>query len=1213
MSKSDLISFFTYSREADADQEASAIEDSYGLSPTRSHGDATVAPATGIADPTASRTDTPSPGGDGLSLPGTSTVYPDEVRDRLAKFFGEHNDVAPDMALSVVGEILDSPNKKWDPKSRQVVLMTPSELALRKDELKAGPDENWRDWVTRTIGPGWAQGKYEGDSLNAGLVDVIPGVEFGAAVADVKALKDREAAGEDVSMLEKALTYLAVPASALPLMGIASRAGAKAIRESVVAARSAKLSLADDIIDTAEKGMLRSGAVPQADTAKVPRFMVDDQDPELLKEIYSVRADNPNITDNAVKEEATNRLTERMGSGQFQPEQVGMPEMKEMLKQAKSEAKQPPKPKKVTNPVSMVKVGTKEAEDAVGDLGAYLSWAGEDSTKYLEGNIPNINLDYMKTTDDIQAALEFVADSVKIPSNVQGWEETAKAALAELLNQPVDRMKYVFDNQYTSSRHIVAAKVMLENASRQVSEFAKVYDPLTASVEDKAKALRMVQQLADIYAFHTGIRAEAGRALNATKIMDVESKKLMGQLKELVDGEAGGKVDDIMNAMKMASNASEATQIARVAVHGNRFWNSAIELWMASVLSSVKTFSVNAIGTAFNLVKELPEREIGAFMGTGRQAMGGEGSKIAHGESIAMLFGMLEGMPEALMTFGRAFKSGRPVFSEKMAASGNPNALLSKIPGMRQPAISSTSYGMKSAFKQGTTIRGAAENTIQDPMTIFGSIVDVFGAVVRSPLNLMQSTDEMNKVLAYRMQVNARAYRDTMNYGVKGFREKAQIFSDLKRTPPEDIRLDAMSFADYVTFQKPLGETGTKLQGIINKGYTKYDIPLLRFIAPFQRTIQNIFTQGVLERTPIGYLSKSFQEDLAAGGARADAARARMYAGTAVVMMAAWESAKGNIVGPAPKNPGQRTAFFQYGKKPYSLRVPDGYDANGSPKFKYIQFNRMEPVAFGLALGATIGDYMHSMDPENPEHQRTLETMVNSAVGAVGNYIADRQYLVGIADAIDAVRGNKSAYDWASRYTSSWVPAASFDVVRSQDRVIRDTHDFMDKAMSRIPGYAEELPPSVNTWGEPIKRDNGLLFGWADPIAVSESSVEPIDKEIYRLGVDGVDTGDGNKRIFPEALISMPERDIDGKRMDSNQYFEFMSQVGPMAKDRLNELVQSSEYDSLPPFAKATAIRSIWSSTVKSGKDVFRTRPEFIEHSQEVRDSNRRLIEMGIK
>jgi hypothetical protein len=167
--------------------------------------------------------------------------------------------------------------------------------------------------------------------------------------------------------------------------------------------------------------------------------------------------------------------------------------------------------------------------------------------------------------------------------------------------------------------------------------------------------------------------------------------------------------------------------------------------------------------------------------------------------------------------------------------------------------------------------------------------------------------------------------------------------------------------------------------------------------------------------------------------------------------------------------------------------------------------------------------------------------------------------------------------------------------------------------MSRLPGYAEELPPAVDTWGDPIKRDDGLLLGWADPIAVSESSTDPVDKEIYRLGVDGVDTGDGNKRIFPEVLISMPSRDIDGKKMDPKQYFEFMSSVGPQAKERLNALVGSPEYQDLPPFAKATAIRSIWNTTVSNGKDIFRMRPEFIEHNQMVREANRKLIELGIK
>jgi hypothetical protein len=818
--------------------------------------------------------------------------------------------------------------------------------------------------------------------------------------------------------------------------------------------------------------------------------------------------------------------------------------------------------------------------------------------------------------------MEFLADKVVIPKGVEGWDQTVRAGMAELLGQPVERMKHVFDNQFTSARHIWAAKTMLESASKQVADFAKGYDPARATVEDRAKAFRMVQQLADLYAYNTGIRAEAGRALNASKIMSAESKKLISQLDEIVNIDAGGapRVDQIMQALSAATSPAEATQIARVAVHGNKGWNSAVELWMSSVLSGAGTILTNTLGTAFNLVKELPEREVGAAFGSARTAIsraGTDGSveQIVPGESVALFWGFLEGLPEALVTFGRALKSGDPVFSAgkraELAASGEIST--SKLPEVRNPAISAENYGLPSVFKQGATFRGATNELVADPVTIPGSIVDVLGATIRSPLNLIQSTDEFYKVLAYRMQLNARAYRDTMSYGVDGIAEKVSIYQELKRNPPDDIKFDAMNFADYVTFQKAMGEAGRLSQNMINRGWTQFDAPLLKFVVPFQKTLSNIFKQGILERTPIGYISREVSEDIAAGGARADAARARFYAGSSLVMYMAWEASKGNITGPAPKQEGQKTAFYNSGRRPYSFRVPDGFDENGEAKYKWVGYNKMEPAAFPIALGSTIGSYMYYMDPENPEHERTLEQMVNTAVGGVGTYITDRQFMIGVSDFVDAIRGSKSAFDWAGKYVASWVPAASFDVVRKNDRIIRDTHEFFDKAMARMPGFAEDLPPSVNVWGEPVLRDKGLFFGWADPVKVSAESKRPIEREIYRLGVEGVDTGDGNKRIFPEALISLPERAIDGYRLSPAQYHEMMMHIGPMALEQLNEVVSRPDYQEAPPFAKATMIRAMWEKITEAGRAQMKVKPELIDHAEKLIDLNKTMQQMGIK
>lgn len=1127
-----------------------------------------------------------------------------------------------------------------------------------------------RDWVTSKAGTGASQIKIPMSviqkasslvghdmqltpeqldkkiTLDIGAGDFVPVAETVLAGGDVKAMWERQDKGEKVPTWEKVLTYASIPLSLIGLAAVGRGVsglvkGAKEVKaaseavnvvkdtekvaqlaeEAVKVADPHKLEAIDHIVKM-EDDMLASGKVPTGEE-KMARFMLDDKDPALVSKIDELKSSGQTFKS---EEEATaaarDALKQDMGTGKFSPDLEEVTKVKAEVAAKNFGASASP----TSQPVKMVDVSQDTAEGVMDNIREYDKWTKSDplAKVVLSGEIPHINLDNFGSTDDIKAALEFVAEKVQIPSGVEGWEQTQKAGLAELLGQPLDKMDYVFKNQYTSARHVFAAKALLENATKQVSDFAKAYDPMKATVEERAKAMRMVQQLSDIYAYHTGIRAEAGRALNASKIMALENKNLLKTLDEMINVEHGGAktVDDIMKAMGNADNAAQAVQIARNAATKNKWWDSAVELWMGSVLSSTSTAAVNMVGNMFNLIKEVPERTIAGGIGKLRQYVTGAKTgvdAVDPKEGLHLLVGMMEGLPEAIKTFGKSFVEGRPVWSDAMKTELAADAMSSaKEPILTRRAISAENFGLpsvmdKNMFKSAADFRQGLVKAGSDPRTLAGSVVDLFGSVVRTPMGVLTSTDEFFKVLAYRMQINALAYREAMKTGATDSKQLAETFLNFKKNPPQELKLAAVNYADYVTFQAPLEETGKMIQALTNKGYTPADIPVFKFIIPFQKTVTNIFKQGVLEHSPFGFMSKGVWGELKAGGARSDAMASKLMAGSSLMMWATWEASKGNVSGPKPKDPAMAQAWEREGVQPYSVKVQDGYDASGQPKYKWVSFNRIEPAAFPIAMGATIGAYMNAMDHDNPLHEQDLEHMINGAVGALTNYIDDKTYLVGMADLIDALRGDKSIYDWAGRYASSWVPAAANDFVRAKSDNIKDVNEFADKSLARLPVFSDNVPDALNIWGEPRKRERGLFLGFADPIKVSDDKRgSPIDREVYRLGVEGVKEGDNAKPIvFPEVLLRQPDRVIKGHELSSEMYNQYMKTVGPVAKEKLNELVTSQHYKSLSPKAKATAIRTLYNGVTEAMTNKFiQDTPELMDHVQGINQLKKELMQM---
>ena len=87
-----------------------------------------------------------------------------------------------------------------------------------------------------------------------------------------------------------------------------------------------------------------------------------------------------------------------------------------------------------------------------------------------------------------------------------------------------------------------------------------------------------------------------------------------------------------------------------------------------------------------------------------------------------------------------------------------------------------------------------------------GQAVNFMGNVIRTSGRALMATDEFFKAVAYRMELQARAYRTAVDEGLDGD-EFVKRVDGILTNPPADIKMDAVNFGRYQTFTNELSKT----------------------------------------------------------------------------------------------------------------------------------------------------------------------------------------------------------------------------------------------------------------------------------------------------------------------------------------------------------------------------------------------------------------------
>lgn len=773
------------------------------------------------------------------------------------------------------------------------------------------------------------------------------------------------------------------------------------------------------------------------------------------------------------------------------------------------------------------------------------------------------NFDVLQLEDDVKAVIADTAERNKgaIDEARRGViTNTQLRGLAADLNVQEDVVRAVMERQsggVLNAETILAARQVLNASADRVLTLAKKISSGQANDIERIQFRRQIMFHDDYQKGFMGARAETGRALHAFGIpvgLEKDGEKL-ARLKQTVEIMNGHDTDELATMLSQIDTVQGVNQFTKKYAR-SRLLGSVQELFINSILSGVKTHVVNGMSNALFAGMNIVETGLAARLG---RVLPGEDHVMA-GEASAMLFGQLTGFRDTMRVAAKSFRAGSSL-----------DAAL-RYEGVTHRAISS-----ENLFRDGI------------PHPSVAAAVDLVGTAIRAPTErLMAPMDEFAKAMAYRAELARQAYRHAMQQAdgrTLSNDEISQLITDFMNDPPEGAVKAGESFANYATFQQPLGDTGRYAQRLVQ------NTPGMFLIAPFIRTPTNVFKAGLAERSPMALFSTRFWQEIKAGGPQRDMALARASLGTLTVGSIALAAASGSITGGGPQNTNARKILEATGWQPYSIRVEDP----DTGAVTYQSYARAEPLAY--VIGATadtveILSYLDYDDELKSEAEQANNAIAAITAGVVNNTMS-KTFLSGVADFSEALTDSKQYMQgYLEKTGSALIPFSSFrrQVGQLQDPTIREGWTFTDKlrASSGIPGFSEMAPPKRDVFGNPIYYRGGSLLSTMSPYPDTQGKPDRVLDEVVGLM--------NETRVVP---VAMPGRRIEGLKLNADEYDELVriSRTEPIFNDGtttfkefLAETMDSEPYALATPDSRVALIKQIQESADKIAKQELETR-----------------------
>ncbi len=744
----------------------------------------------------------------------------------------------------------------------------------------------------------------------------------------------------------------------------------------------------------------------------------------------------------------------------------------------------------------------------------------EKATTFLDTDISdlpekaiNINFARIESEDDIKAVLAKTADIF-----TEGIEESRRGIRSNKQTEKVADMMGMSVNQLLSRRKgeafnaetaIAARKLMVSSASR-LNDLARKVATREASDLDKFAFQKQLSIHYAIQAEVSGMTAEAGRALQSFRIQAKESAGALKQIDEVMKGLSAKTMRDPLTGKQMRPEDVADLLISIDSVEGiNTFtrqirkattFDMVLEAWINGLLSGPQTHAVNTVSNALVAFWQIPERFLASKIG--RFLPGPQ--EIREKEALYQAFGLVQG-----------FKDGLKAFARNIITGNEPDQFM-KMDLPQRRAIAARNFNLESG-------------------SMAARAVDLLGEGVRIPTRFLGAEDAFFKSVGYRMELQARAFRQASAENLEG-KALSKRIAEIIADPPDDIRLASVDAANYQTFTRELGEGGRAGMKFLTK------FPALRLIIPFVRTPANI-VKFMGERTPLAIASKGIRADIFAGGAKRDLALARISMGSMIMATVASMTASGLITGGGPHDPALKSIKRNTGWQPYSMRIGD----------KYYSYNRLEPIGMLFGVAADTAEIMGQVGEEESGE------LALAAVMAFAKNVTSKTWLRGTSEAIRALEDpQRYGKRFLQGYAKTVVPTGISQVARLMDPQIRSIYhpggfwfETYNAIKSRVPGWSKDLPPRRNLWAQPIVLEGGLGPDIMSPIYTSTEKRSPIDNELVRLKYGA---------RMPATTQKIMGVDIPMTAKEYDEYLQIMNEIslpqtGTNLKDSLDRLV----------------------------------------------------------
>ena len=657
----------------------------------------------------------------------------------------------------------------------------------------------------------------------------------------------------------------------------------------------------------------------------------------------------------------------------------------------------------------------------------------------------------------------------------------------------------------------------------------------------------------------TGVASEAGRLLGSYNFMAKTNAERLMQVRAMTENASITSTSKRVLKRVLASS-DDASEINRIVMKTpwERSIDAAYEVYSNMILSGPLTHAVNVGSNTVTLTMAPSESFLAGMSAAARLDF--QSAKTNFGEGLAKLSGIMTGMNDAL----------RLASKRSVNKVGAPEAL----------------FQMHEIAKQ--SIKPAISSDALQIQGVLGQAVDFMGSLIRLPGNALLAEDKVFKLIHYRMETNAQAYRLASSRAGNST-ERRLVYNALRNNPSEHITSKAIEMADYYTFTNQLGKWSNPVHKAIQATPMKW-------VLPFFKTPTNIIKMGI-RNSAMGNVFYDLKNSLQMGAA-GDLARAKIATGT-LIPVTTIAMMGDRISGRVDKSTPDGQFKASQGIPPYSVRI-------GNDWYSYEKF---EPFRSILGLYANIHDAyrnLSSVDPRTGEPNPMMDQVASVAIAPVVQTITDNYVLDVFGKTnylLEALQSGNPEYALRSFQkfgVSMTVPSFVRQFNQTYlDNTFRLADTMAQQYMKVIPGLSDKLPPRRNLWGDPVIIPEGLGPDIISPIKTQAVAMDEYDAELIRLNVKLPESQPRTMTVEGRELELTPEqRDqlaiYRGKGVDG----------GPTLKEAIADYMKDPAYKITPDAIKRDNLEYILRVSQQNAKDLlFASDPDLQQQFQEKQEA----------